>query len=120
MTGTLSILNVGDGDTKLSFDPKKPSEAKRTAEIVTDMLRRGYVLLVEVGADEKGPIYRRATGFDPDTTEYIIAGTVSDQEDVSDAKPKSAPRRSKAHSIPKNRVKAATTNAVAIARTAGG
>lgn len=31
-TGILSILNVGDGDTKLSFDPNDPGDAKRTAK----------------------------------------------------------------------------------------
>src|ERR1700728_3973326 len=45
----LSILNVGDGDTKISFDKDKPAERKRACRIVTDMLHRGYAILVQAG-----------------------------------------------------------------------
>ncbi|MEO8391171.1 hypothetical protein [Polaromonas sp.] len=38
--GSVGILNVGDGDTKLSFDPKNPAERIRAARIVRDMIRR--------------------------------------------------------------------------------
>ena len=69
MTGTVGILNVGAGDTKLSFDPKNPAERIRAARIVRDMLRRGYALLVEVAPGE----YQRATDFDEARCEYIIA-----------------------------------------------
>lgn len=119
--GTVGILNVGAGDTKLSFDPKNPAEAKRAAGIVEDMVKRGFVILVEVGTDDKGPIYRRAHGFDPETSEYIIAGDPPEQEtkivEITPAAPRRAPRRGKASTT---RVPAATTNAVAVARTAGG
>lgn len=128
MTGELSILAVGHGDTKLTFDPKKPDEAKRSAEIVDDMLKRGYVILIQIGEDEKGPIYRRAKGFDPEVAEYIVAGDpiIEDQskERASVKRPakkaqkgrKTAARRtSKTTRIPAER-----TKAVAIARTAGG
>ena len=46
--GQIGVLNVGAGDTKLSFDKNNPAEMIRSARIVTDMLRRGYALLVEV------------------------------------------------------------------------
>lgn len=66
--GTVGILNVGDGDTKLSFDKNNPAERIRAARIVADMLRRGYALLIEV--DGK---FVRATEFKEDVCEYIIA-----------------------------------------------
>lgn len=72
MTGSVAILNVGAGDTKLSFDRANPSEAIRAARIVKDMLRRGYALLVEVERNgEKA--FERALDFREDTSEYIIA-----------------------------------------------
>lgn len=71
--GSLGILNVGAGDIKLSFDPANPSERIRAARIVTDMLRRGYALLVAVPDGDGGTIYTRATDFDEATCEYLIA-----------------------------------------------
>lgn len=71
--GQIGILNVGAGDTKLTFDKSNPAECIRSARIVTDMLRRGYALLIEV-TDRKGvKSYQRVTEFLPDTCEYIIA-----------------------------------------------
>lgn len=70
--GTVGILNVGDGDTKLSFDPKNPVERIRAARVVRDMLRRGYALLVEVERDGVKQ-FERATDFREDTCEYVIA-----------------------------------------------
>lgn len=34
MKGEVGILNVGAGDTKLTFDPSKPDEVARSAQIV--------------------------------------------------------------------------------------
>lgn len=112
MSGAVAILNVGAGDTKLSFDPSNPKEVARAAKIVKDMLRRGFCLLIEVGKDEKGPLYRRALDFDEKTTEYIIAG---DPEDVEPSRPS----KRKGIATPR-RIPAGRTNAVAVARTAGG
>lgn len=132
MAGSVGILNVGAGDTKLTFDPKKPDEVKRSARIVADMIKRGFVLLIEVGKDEKGePLYRRAKAFDESTCEYIIAGSIDDEstttEQSHDEKPTGAPpRKGKAAQPPKRdrrgntRVHASTTEAVAVARTSGG
>lgn len=129
MMGEVGILNVGAGDTKLSFDPKKPAEVKRSAKIVKDMIRRGFIVLIEIGKDEKGPIYRRALDFDESVAEYIIAGdpipsTASEKEnDSHDQKPagstKGKRKASKARTS-RTRVAASRTNAVAVARTAGG
>ncbi len=120
MAGEVGILNVGAGDTKLSFDPSNPAEVKRASGIVADMLKRGFALLVEVGEDDKGPLYRRALGFDPETAEYIIAGAPADME-VPNVKGKAAtPRPGARRKAASRRIPAARTNAVAVARTAGG
>lgn len=70
--GEVAVLNVGAGDTKLSFDKGNPAECIRSARIVKDMLRRGYALLVEVERDGK-KAFERATDFREDICEYIIA-----------------------------------------------
>lgn len=107
MTG-LAVLNVGAGDTKLSFDKDKPEERKRAAAAVGDMLKRGFAILVEVGRDEKGPLYRRCESFDPETCEYIIVGAPSD--DPAAVKPKATRKRFAADKTP----------AVSVSRSAGG
>lgn len=127
MIGSIGILNVGEGDTKLSFDPKKPDEVKRSAAIITDMIRRGFVILIEVGKDEKGPIYRRVLEFDESEAEYIIAGDApAPAMENTDEQSSSPPPRSrkaakgKPRSPAKRRVKATGAKGVAVARTAGG
>ena len=125
--GTVAILNVAAGDTKLTFDPSNPAEVKRSATIVKDMIRRGFVLLVEVGADEKGPIYRRAHDFDETTAEYIVAGSSTPEEDEEshEQEPASTPRprrqgTAKREPAKRRRISASASNVVAVARTAGG
>ena len=125
MAGEVAILNVGAGDTKLSFDPKNPAEVKRAARIVKDMIRSGYAILIEVDHDEKGPLYRRAHDFDEATAEYIIAGNHGDHEGIADEQePAGAPRKGrKAASNRKpapRRIPAFATNAKAVAKTSGG
>lgn len=108
MTGSIGILNVGAGDTKIVFDPDDPEGSKRAAETVLDMLARGYVLMIktgEVDAQDR-PVLTRAKGFDPATHEYI----------VRDGPPKKKGRPS----APVKRIKASATDGVAVARTAGG
>lgn len=120
--GEVAILNVGAGDTKITFDKDNPEETARAAGIVEDMLKRGYALLIEAGRDERGPLYRRALGFDPQTCEYIVAGDphVTEEKNVGtdDYKPGRTKSRSKRGAT--SRVPASGTNAVAVARTSGG
>jgi hypothetical protein len=127
VTGELAILNAATGDTKLTFDPSKPEEVKRSARIVKDMIRRGFVLLIEVGRDEKGPTYRRAHDFDEATAEYIVAGLAGDAEETPDNEQESASapriqsqRPAQSRRASKTRVPASAAKAVAVARTAGG
>lgn len=134
MTGTVAILNVSAGDTKLTFDKSNPAEAIRAARIVKDMLRRGYALLIEVGQGEDGkPLYQRAKDFDENTNEYIIADfdpiTAKDADDeegqeedetdqsASAEAPRPASNRKAAGT---RRIPAGKTKAVAVARTSGG
>lgn len=131
MTGSVGILNVGCGDTKLSFNKDDPAECIRAARIVKDMIRRGYVLLVKVSETPEGEKkYQRAKDFDENTCEYliadfdpIVAACVDDDEAAAlqdegvigdvERKPRRAGNRSK-------RLPASTTEAVAVPRTAGG
>ncbi|MDE3115787.1 MAG: hypothetical protein KGL26_09335 [Pseudomonadota bacterium] len=80
--GEIGILNVGAGDTKLTFDKDNPAETIRAGRIVKDMLRRGYALLVEV---EPGK-WRRALDFDPERCCYIIADFDGAQAQATDAR----------------------------------
>jgi hypothetical protein len=138
-TGTVGILNVGDGDTKLSFDPKNPAERIRAARIVKDMIRRGYALLIETKVKGK-PVFTRALDFDENVCEYVIADfdpvqarqadNIEDniraqeqaeaQADAAAADP--APNAPKRRGRPpgKKFVKAESVRAVAVARSAGG
>ena len=117
--GELAILNVGEGDTKLVLDNPTPEEKIHPAKTIKDMVRRGYAILVEVGKDEKGPLYRRVHDFDENTLEYIIAGG---PEEATEKKNERVPRAGAAKRRGGNtqRVRASDTNAVAVARTAGG
>lgn len=70
--GSIGILSVGAGDTKLVFDKNNPAECIRAARIVKDMLRRGYALMIEIGKG-KNKKYTRVLDFKEGTYEYIIA-----------------------------------------------
>jgi hypothetical protein len=103
---SLSILNVGEGDTKLTFDKEKPGEVERTRRVITDMLKLGYAILVRVGTTRAGkPKYRRAVGFDPTSDEYY----------VQDVPPEAPKKRGRPRRVP-----ASGTPAIAVARSAGG
>lgn len=118
LIGCLGILNVGDGDTKLTFDPKNEVERSRAAMIVTDMLRRGFAIMVQVGEREGKPLFQRAESFDPDTCEYLIFGTPDEQPRPA---PTEIPRARRGR--PRKelmRVPADKARGVAIARSAGG
>lgn len=122
--GELGILNVGAGDTKLSFDPAKPAERKRAAKVVADMLKRGYAILIQVGEKDGKPLYQRAEAFDPEACEYIIVGApeeIAPELEAVPAKRRGRPRKAETAGKPiPMRVKAERTSAVGVARSAGG
>lgn len=77
--GGLDVLNCNLGDLKLSFDPANPVQMDRAKRAVRDMLRRGYVIFVEVD----GKLHR-VKQFDESKCEYIITdapGVESDDDD---------------------------------------
>lgn len=122
MMGELAILNVSAGDTKLTFDPKDKGETKRACAVVTDMLKRGFCVLVEAGRNEAGPLYQRVQKFDPKTAEYIVAGAPEESSNVevtAGAPPRTAARR-QGRKGATTRLPAATARAVAVAPTSGG
>lgn len=147
--GTMGVLNVGAGDTKLVFDKSNMAERIRAARIVTDMLRRGYALMVEVpDAKGKGKHFVRCTKFDEETCEYIIAdgpyapdaqpeepvqhraraADAAEEKESERNELKQADAKTSGKARPQIRrdrskgrkVDAADTRAVAIARSAGG
>lgn len=133
--GTIGVLNVGAGDTKLSFDKNNPAERIRAARIVRDMLRRGYALLVEVKRGKK-KAYERVKDFDENTCEYIIADFdpveaqqadeqgATDEETRKEAAEETPPEQEAALKLRsrrgRRRLAAAETTGIAVARTAGG
>lgn len=138
MSGEIGILNVGCGDTKLSFDKSNPAECIRAARIVTDMLRRGYALLVEIEQPNGTKTYQRVYSFKEDACEYIVAdmdplaaqradeqeaqneqaGETAGEERTPQGNAAKAPRRGGRRGT--RTVKASETRGVAVARSAGG
>lgn len=124
----LAILNVGAGDTKLSFDPKDKPGREHAKRVVQDMLKRGYAIMVQVGEQDGEPIYRRAKAFDPKTCEYIVMGTPDEEktaplaqriaEDVATSPARG--KRGRPRKTAETRIPADRTKAVGIARSAGG
>lgn len=120
MVGEIAILNVSEGDTKLSFDPKNPQEVKRASSVVADMLKRGFAIMVEVGKNDRGPLYQRIKKFDPKTAEYIIMGGPDTEESDGPGEQQATPAPHGRKGKAPRRVPAASATAVAVAPTAGG
>lgn len=97
--GTLSVLNINDGDTKFTFNSDDPKEVERAKKCIQDMLKMGYMIFVTVGGKLK-----RVKRFNAKTCEYTI----------TDKEPTSAKR-----TVTK-RVSAKTHRTTAVPRTAGG
>jgi hypothetical protein len=123
--GTVGILNVGAGDTKLTFDPNDPSERIRAARIVKDMIRRGYALLIQIERNGE-KVFVRATDFDEAVCEYIIAdfdptiAAEADHAEEQKAQDEDKPASSAPRKVSRTRVKAESARAVAVAPSAGG
>lgn len=132
MIGELGVLNVGAGDTKLIFDKNNPQEMARAARIITDMLKRGYAILIEVPDGKGGSTAHRVHKFQEDTCEYIIADFDSavaaehDAKETKDAEKSNRTAKKKTGGKKAGRgvvfrpVPATGASGVAIARSAGG
>lgn len=121
MSGSLSVLNAGIGDIKITFDKNNQGDKVRARRIIKDMLSRGYALFVEVD-----DAYTRAIAFDEEKDEYIIADF-----DPTEGTEEKAPRKAEAKTDhkgtpkrrgrkPKKRLKVTEAKAVGVARSAGG
>ena len=116
--GSLSCLNVAGGDIKISFDTNNAAEAIRARRIITEMMKRGYALLIEV----KGK-YQRAKGFDEKVGEYIIADydpTAEEEKDEQSETSTPATPKAKAKGSRDKRVPMEKATAVSVAPSAGG
>lgn len=122
--GTLQVLNVGTGDTKFIFDPAKPAECERAKKVVTEMLRSGYVLFVEL-PDGK---LRRVKRFNSTQGTYIIEEAEADAQGTQKSvAAETAPGGAASREFPAKRkpgrprsVDAGKVRTVGVARTAGG
>lgn len=126
--GSLSILNVYEGDVKITFDTKDAAETIRARRMIQDLIRRGYALLIEVDG-----AYQRAIDFDQQVGEYIIAdfdpthrlktqegNEENGKEDSQEAEEETPPKIRSQRGRPRRRIPMEQADAVAIARSAGG
>lgn len=128
MSGTISVLNVGAGDLKITFDKDNPLETVRAQRVVKDMLARGYAIFIEVGLNEDGKTkrYSRVYSFVENTNEYVIADLdpeFTHSEYVPQDSTQGKTDEPGSNGKPKRRVKrvsADSTSGVAVARSAGG
>ncbi len=121
--GTLSVLNVGGGDIRISFDKASAAEAIRAKRVITDMMRRGYAVLIEVDG-----AFQRAVDFDENVGEYIIAdydpmvettGAEDGEQEERIERPEIAVQKAKRKTT-RRRISMERANAVGVARSAGG
>lgn len=111
--GSLDILNVTEGEVKISFDKTNAADKARAKHVIEDMLKRGYALLVEL---PDGQIVR-AEGFDAETDSYLVASWPTPEAEAAEEAP-STPKRGRKKVITK--VAASSVRATGVARTAGG
>ena len=116
--GTLSVLNTGAGDMRFSFDSDDPLEVARASRVVEDMLRRGYMLFVEVGGK-----LRPVKKFDAKHACYIVADGPLHAADPVESVPAPEPERrgpGRPRKTAERRIPAKSTRATGVAPTAGG
>jgi hypothetical protein len=79
----LSVLSVSEGDKLIKVNPEDPASRKHFAEIVTDLLRKGYLISVLTGHDDEGrEIRAKVTEFDPNTLEYLVENTTPEEDEA--------------------------------------
>src|SRR4051812_12954482 len=65
--GCLDVLNCGAGHLTFRFDKNAAEEVEKAKKVLTDMLRRGYMIFVKVDGQQK-----RVRQFDAIHEEYIL------------------------------------------------
>lgn len=68
MTGSLSTLNVGEGDVVVTFAGHDDAEVDKALDMLEDMQKRGYAILVKQ-PDGK---YARAHSIDRASKSYVV------------------------------------------------
>lgn len=110
MNGIIEILNVGTGDTKISFDKNNPEDVERAKKIIPDMIKRGYALFCEINGK-----LERVESFNPDTEDYIVRMPWETEWEGEIEPPKTKAEKQK-----KAKVKMRAGKVIAVGRTAGG
>lgn len=102
--GSLDVLNCNAGHLHITFDKNDEADVEKAKRVITDMMKRGYTLLVETPEG-----LRKVKQFDADAESYVVEfpDTV---EPVEDAKP-----AKKTRTLPMRK-----TRATGIGPTAGG
>lgn len=111
--GQLEVLSVGHGHIKIKFDKEDAVEFERARRIIADMLKRGYVLLVE----HEGKL-QRVRRFDETTDEYVVADgplNATEEEEAPSAAPAKRGRKAREKRVPLKE-----GQATGVAPTAGG
>lgn len=114
--GSLNCLNVSGGDIEISFDTNNCAEAIRAKRIITDMLKRGYALLVEM----PDGTHTRALGFDEKVGKYIIADFDSSVAEENGAETQTETPTAKVKTKGRKEVGMETAKTFAVAPSAGG
>lgn len=114
-TGSLDVLNIGAGDLKFRFDRNDPEEVKKAKKVIGDMLRRGYMLFVEVDGKHK-----RVRKFDHDHDEYILEEPDIEAVEADESTPSAPVKSTRGGSRAGRRLPLRSTNATAVGPTAGG
>jgi|SRR5262247_426143 len=107
--GELHILNTGQGDITMTFNPMDTEETAKAIRTLKDMQLRGYAILVRL----PDGTYTRAIEINAEHGQYVIMepeGGVS-----AEVVPPKKRGRPKKRGIP-----IAGTSAVGVARSAGG
>lgn len=107
--GLIEVLSVGRGDLKVVISKASKVELEEGRRVITDMLKRGYAIFVEVAPGQ----LERVTRFDPKRLEYIVE---SPTDPALDEGPKIPGRRGRG----RGRYPADKSKATAVGRTAGG
>lgn len=119
-TGSLSVLNTGMGDIEIVFNQHDEVERERAMTMLTDMLTRGYAILMRL---DDGT-YVRVTEIDATRGRYIVqlpAADVAQAGPEADVEPAPTLKRRRGRP-PTVRVSAPieTRHATGVARSAGG
>jgi len=116
MSGELSVLSCSAGDIRVKVDPKDPVTVERAKKMIQDMLKRGYLLAIEI--DGKLEMVKE---FDPKTGEYIIieSVTAAEEEPTDEPVTSTEPVAKRGRGRPK-RIPMTEAKVTGVPRTAGG